>query len=53
MLSPKEFRKLSAQCVELANDVSLDKGAILLNMAEIWLRLALAAEEKIQQLDKA
>jgi hypothetical protein len=46
MLSPQEFRTLAAQCVELADDVSPDKRPILLNMAEIWLRLVLAASQE-------
>jgi len=45
MLSPQEFRTLATQCVELADDVSPDKRPILLNMAEIWLRLVLAASQ--------
>jgi hypothetical protein len=45
MLSPAEFRKLAAQCVDLADSVSPEQRAILLNMAEIWLRLASKAQD--------
>jgi len=46
MLTQQEFRALATQCVELADGVSPDKRPILLNMAEIWLRLALAASQE-------
>ena len=50
MLSPEEFRKLAAQCVDLAGSVSPEKGAILLNMAEVWLRLASKASDDAKKL---
>ena len=50
MLSPQEFRNLAAQCVNLAEAVSPEKRAILLNMAEVWLRLASKASDDAKKL---
>jgi hypothetical protein len=50
MLSPQEFRRLAAQCVDVADGLDTQKREILLNMAEIWLRLASKASEDANKL---
>jgi hypothetical protein len=49
MLSPHEFRKLAAQCVDVADGLDPQKREILLNMAEIWLRLASKASDEARK----
>jgi hypothetical protein len=50
MLSPEEFRKLAGQCVDLADGLDPKKQEILLDMAEIWLRLASKAQDDANKL---
>jgi hypothetical protein len=50
MLSPQEYRKLAAQCVDLAEKLEAKDREILLYMAEIWLRLASKANQSANKL---
>jgi hypothetical protein len=50
MLSPQEYRKLAAQCVDLADRLEVEDREILLHMAEIWLRLASKANQVTNKL---
>jgi hypothetical protein len=51
MSSTEECRKYARQCVELAQTANASHRALLLGMAETWLRLAKEAEGEPKHRD--
>jgi len=53
MTKPIDFRKFATECARLAVEVrAIDDKAVLLSMAEVWIRLADRAESINAMLDQ-